>query len=115
MAEALLDGKLHALLHTVDVVVVHHQVPAHEHFYDQQARNTSPIRSKEHYVEPGSPAQILNLHPLLGDDGGVAHCCAIFHLLGQLTNGGLAQGLGGEQRPHPLCGTKDATGHRAGA
>ena len=49
------------------------------------------------------------------DDDGVAHCCAIFHLLGQLINGGLAQGLGCEQRPHPLCGTKDATGHRAGA
>ena len=53
--------------------------------------------------------------PKTADDGVVAHCCAIFHLLGQLTNGGLAQGLGGEQRPHPLCGTKDATGHRAGA
>ena len=25
---------------------------------------------KEHYVDPGSPAEILNLHPLLGDDGG---------------------------------------------
>ena len=49
------------------------------------------------------------------NDGGVAHCCAIFHVLRQLTNCGLAQGLGGEQRPHPLCGTKDATGHRAGA
>ena len=37
-SEALLDGQLHPLLHAVDVVVVHHQVPG-DHFDDQLALN----------------------------------------------------------------------------
>ena len=32
---------------------------------NQLTLNASPIN-----VNPGSPAEILNLHPLLGDDGG---------------------------------------------
>ena len=39
-------------------------------------------RSKEFYVEPGSPAEILNLHPLLGDDGGVHIVVQYFIYLG---------------------------------
>ena len=43
-SEALLDGQLHPLLHAVDVVVVHHQVPnqvdqvdqVDQHHFDEQ-------------------------------------------------------------------------------
>ena len=53
-SEALLDGQLHPLLHAVDVVVVHHQVP------DQLGRD---------HLDSYLPAQVLNLHPFLCDDG----------------------------------------------
>ena len=34
-SEALLDGQLHPLLHAVDVVVVHHQVPVDQDHLDE--------------------------------------------------------------------------------
>ena len=60
-SEALLDGQLHPLLHAVDVVVVHHQVPnqvnqvdqVDQHHFDEQLAflyTPTPMSGIDNYI-----------------------------------------------------------------